>query len=77
MEYEHIVYVAEKETGPVLCVDRLFEDGRRDLVFEFEIPGPVEPELEMWAQFEELASTFGKSLCIDCPGLRRYMGIET
>ena len=76
MKYEHIVYVSQDKDNYMLCVDRLFEDGRRVFMTRFEIGRSFSSETELWDEFEKLGETLGKSICIDCPDLRQIMGIE-
>ena len=76
MNYVHIVYVRIEKNKSFLCVDRLFDTGRRDFAMEFPIETESESEEELWDKFEKLAKQLGKSICIDIPELRALMKIE-
>lgn len=62
----------------MLRVDRLFEDGKRVFMSEFEIKSSASlcDESILWDEFEKLGLILGKSICIDSPDLRRAMGID-
>lgn len=79
MKYEHIVYVDKINDKYFLRIDRLFENGNRAFMSEFEIPltgGQISSEAELWDEFERLGAILGKSICIDSKDLRQAMGID-
>lgn len=76
MNYEHIVYIKYENGKVLLCIDRLFENGKRDFVMQAEVPEKLETEEALWNEFEKLGEWLGKSICIDLPDLRRALGIE-
>ena len=76
MKYEHIVYIDQNDERRMLRVDRLFENGKRMFMCEFEIKSSIPEESALWDEFEKLGSLLGKSICIDCPDLRAIMGVD-
>jgi len=76
MKYEHVVYVFNDEGNAKLRIDRLFENGKRMYMCDFDIKKGITGEPELWDEFEKLSAQLGKTLCIDCPGLRLAMGLE-
>ena len=69
INYEHIVYIEEKEGQPFLCIDRLFAGGRRDFCTHMPIRGSSSEE-EGFGLLDEAADWLGHSICIDSPSFR-------
>ena len=75
MEYEHIVYLREKDGKLHVCIDRLFPDGRRDFMMHMELES-TEGDEEGFQLIDKIADWLGHSLCIDSVPFRKHIGIE-
>ena len=76
MDYQHIIYVEEREEGTYLKIDRLFGGNRRDFMMEFEVGEILHSESDQaWDALEQLALSVGRNVCIDSPTLRSKLGI--
>ena len=75
MKYEHLFYFKVKEGKPYICIDRIFEGGRRDFMTHHELPH-TEGDEEGFDLMEKLASWLGGSMLIDCPEFREHIGIN-
>ena len=74
LNYSHLITVQEKDGSRVLRIDRVFEDGKKDFCTEIRLP-PHE-ESKKWDLFEQVASSLGKSICIDSVGVREHFNLN-
>ena len=75
-EYEHIVYVIEKDGANYVAVDRLWANRRRDFCTHIEL-SEISSEQEGWELMDKVADWLGHTLLIDNPDFRRHIGIES
>lgn len=75
MEYEHIVYLQEKDGKKYVCIDRLFSNGKRDFMTHMELENTVGDD-EGLRLMDKVADWLGHSLCIDSVPFRKHIGIE-
>jgi hypothetical protein len=74
MKYEHLIYYENKEGKTFLCIDRKFENGRRDFMTHYELP-PTQGESEGFDLMARAAEGLGNSVLIDSPAFREHIGI--
>lgn len=74
MDYQHVVYIEERDEMTYLRIDRLFDGSRRDFVMELEIASVDGTEHEKWEALERVATWLGKNICVDAPALRSKLG---
>ena len=67
--YEHIVYIHEESGRTFLRIDRLFENGRRDVHTQIPIDAATSVE-EAFGFLDEAANWLGQSICSDIPSFR-------
>ena len=75
MKYEHIIYLETKENIPYVCVDRIFENGKRSFMTHYELPTTSGDE-EGFDLMSKVAEWLGNSLLIDTPAFREHIGIN-
>ncbi|MAZ03750.1 MAG: hypothetical protein CMN56_11495 [Sneathiella sp.] len=71
--FSHIVEVDEKRK--CIVVHRQFDDGKKDLLFEFYLPLKTAREEKKW--FDELVDNFGLSMLCDMHFVREYMDLAS
>ena len=74
MSHEHIVYFEKKDEKSYLCIDRLFEGGRRSFMTHYQLP-ETQGESEGFELMVKLAEWLGNSTLIDSPEFREHIGI--
>ena len=74
LNYSHLITIQEKGGSRVIRIDRVFENGKKDLYTEIELP--PHDEKKKWDQFDQLACDLGKSICIDSVGLREHLNLN-
>jgi hypothetical protein len=67
--YDHIVYIREKDGCHHLCIDRLLENGRREFFTRTPIVR-VASEEEGFEHLDKAAEWLGHSICLDSPSFR-------
>ena len=75
MQYEHVVYVKEKDGKTYLCIDRLLNSGRREFMTHKELT-PTNNETEGVDLLSKASEWLGNSTLIDSPAFRNHIGIE-
>ncbi len=71
--FSHIVEVDEKRK--CIVVHRQFDDGKKDLLYEFYLPLKTAREEKKW--FDELVENFGFSMLCDMHFVREYMDLAS
>ena len=74
MKYEHVIYFEIKDGQKFLCIDRVFESGKRDFMTHYELP-EAQGESEAFDVMSKVAEWLGNSVLIDSPEFRSHVGI--
>lgn len=69
--YSHILEIDEERK--LLVINRVFEDGKRQLFTSIDLPGKTFSEDEQG--FREFAQKLGENLLLDSPVARRLFGL--
>jgi len=75
MEYEHIIYIEQKDGEHYLCIDRLLPSGQRDFMTHIALP-KTSGDKEGIDLMEKSAKWLGNSILIDSPSFREHIGIN-
>ena len=67
--FEHVVYLHVKDTNTYLAIDRLFDDGHRELHSEIPIKAGESVD-EAFEFFDLVAGWLGKTICGDNAAIR-------
>ena len=67
--YEHIAYVREEDGQTYLCIDRLFEDGRREFRTQIAVEAASSAD-EAFGFLDKAADWLGQAICSDNPAFR-------
>ena len=75
MNYEHIVYLEVKDGIPHICVDRLFENGKRAFMTHHKLTQSL-GDNDGFELMSKAAEWLGNSLLIDNPAFREHIGVN-
>ena len=75
MKYEHIIYLEIKDNKQYVCVDRIFENGKRNFMTHFEL-SETSGDQEGFDLMSKAAEWLGNSTLIDSPAFRQHIGIN-